>query len=195
VLSQAEMESAFGNFARARERATTVLNLAPLGVFIDPAATALARSGDVDRAESIASDLGKRYSLDTIVNEVTLPVIRATAQIMRRQPARAIELLRAAEPYELRDFTVPYTRGLAYLSARMGRDAAAEFQKILHNPGVDPISPYYPLAHVGLARAYALQSDKANSRREYQEFFKLWKNADRDIPILRAAESEYARLK
>ena len=77
----------------------------------------------------------------------------------------------------------------------MGREAAVEFQKILHNPGVDPISPYYPLAHVGLARAYAVQRDKVNSRREYSEFFTRWNDADRDIPILRAAQREYAGLR
>jgi predicted Zn-dependent protease len=136
------------------------LKLAQGGDFIDPAAVALARCGDLDRAESIASDLGKRCPLDTIINEVTLPVIRATAQIKRGQPARAVELLRTAAPYELRDFAVPYTRGLAYLAAGMGSEAAAEFQKILNNQGVDPISPYYPLARVGLARAYAVQRDK-----------------------------------
>src|SRR5579859_4594568 len=159
VLSQADIESAFGNFARARERATTALKLAQGADFIDLAAVALARCGDLDRPQSIASDLGKRCPLDTIINDVTLPVIRATVQINRRQPARAIELLRTAEPYELRDFQVLYTRGVAFLAARMGREGAAEFQKILHNPGIDPISPYYPLARVGLARAYALQAD------------------------------------
>jgi hypothetical protein len=179
---------------RARERAATALKLAPSADFIDPAAIALARCGDLGRAESIAGDLGKRDPLDTIINAVTLPVIRVTAQITRQQPARAIELLRTAEPYELRDFAVPYTRGLAYLSAGMGRKAAAEFQKIPHNPGVDPVSPYYPLAHVGLARAYALQSDKVSSRREYSEFFTRWNDADRDIPILRAAQREFAGL-
>ena len=171
------------------------MKLAQGGDFIDPAAVALARCGDLDRAESIASDLGKRCPLDTIINDVTLPVIRATAQIKRGQPARAVELLRTAAPYELRDFAVPYTRGLAYLAAGMGSEAAAEFQKILNNQGVDPISPYYSLARVGLARAYAVQRDKANSRRAYEEFFVRWKDADRDIPILRAAQAEYAGLK
>ena len=88
-----------------------------------------------------------------------------------------------------------HAAGVAYLSAQKGKQAAAEFAKIVKNQGVDPISPYYPLAHVGLARAYALQSDKANSRREYEEFFTRWKDADRDIPLLREAETEYARLK
>jgi predicted Zn-dependent protease len=114
--------------------------------------------------------------------------------IRRGQPERAVDLLRNAAPFELRDFTVPYIRGSAYLSAQMGTDAAREFQKIVKNQGVDPISPDYPLAHIGLARAYALQGDQAGSRREYEVFFALWKDADQDIPILREARSAYAGL-
>ncbi len=76
----------------------------------------------------------------------------------------------------------------------MGTDAVREFQKILKNQGVNPISPYYPLAHKGLAQAYALQGDKTGSRREYEEFFALWKDADTDIPILTQAKAEYAKL-
>ena len=123
-----------------------------------------------------------------------MPRIRAEIEIERGQAARAIDLLRSAAPYELRDFTVPYIRGVAYLSASMGQNAVGEFEKILRNQGVDPVSPYYPLAHLGLARAYALEGDTAASRREYQEFFRLWKDADPDIPILREARSGYVKL-
>ncbi len=119
----------------------------------------LAQIGDLSRAESLADDLVRQYPLDTLVNEVKVPRIRAEVELKRGQPARAVELLRSAAPYELRDFTVPYVRGSAYLSAKLGTDAAREFQKILKNQGVDPLSPYFPLAHLGLARAYALQGD------------------------------------
>jgi tetratricopeptide (TPR) repeat protein len=193
VVSQGLIEAAFHNFSEAKERATAALALEGAKVSED-AALVLAESGDLARAESLADDLVRRYPLDTIVNEVGVPRIRAEVAIGRGQPARAVDLLRRAAPYELRDFTVPYIRGSAYLSARMGTDAAREFQKILKNQGVDPISPYYPLAHIGLARAYALQGDHAVSRREYEEFFALWKDADQDIPILREARNAYAGL-
>jgi predicted Zn-dependent protease len=103
-------------------------------------------------------------------------------------------LLRNAAPFELRDFTVPYIRGQAYLSARMGTDAAREFQKIVKNQGIDPISQYYPLAHLGLAQAHALQGDFAVSRHDYEEFFALWKGADPDIAVLQEARKTYAEL-
>lgn len=90
---------------------------------------------------------------------------------------------------------MPYVRGLACLSVRDGQRAVLEFQKILNNQGVDPLSVYYPLAHVGLARARALQADKADSLRQYEEFFASWRDADADIPILREAKGEYAELK
>ena len=193
VVSQASIEAAFHNFTEAKERATAALALEGANIAGD-AALVLAQTGDLTRAESLAGDLVRQYPLDTLVNEVGVPRIRAEVEISRGQPERAVDLLRNAGPFDLRDFTVPYIRGSAYLSAQMGADAAREFQKIVKNQGVDPISPYYPLAHIGLARAYALQGDKAGSRREYEEFFALWKVADQDIPILREARSVYAGL-
>jgi len=193
VESQGSIEVAFHNFAEAKERAASALTLEGANVS-DDAALVVAQIGDLPRAESLADDLIRRHPLDTLVNEVGVPRIRAEVEIRRGQPAHAIDLLRNAAPYELRDFTVPYIRGEAYLSAHMGTDAAREFQKIVKNQGVDPISPYYPLAHLGLARAYALQGDNAASQRAYQNFFALWKDADQDIPILREAKSAYAGL-
>jgi DNA-binding winged helix-turn-helix (wHTH) protein/tetratricopeptide (TPR) repeat protein len=193
VVSQGSIEAAFHNFTEGKERATAALELEGADV-ADDAALVLAQSGDLTRAESLADDLVRQHPLDTLVNEVSVPRIRAEVAIRRGQPQRAVDLLRNAAPFELRDFSVPYIRGAAYLSAQMATDAAREFQKIVKNQGIDPISPYYPLAHIGLARAYALQGDKAGSRREYEEFFALWKNADQDIPILREARSAYAGL-
>jgi eukaryotic-like serine/threonine-protein kinase len=193
VVSRGSIEAAFHNFTEAKERATAALVLDEANVS-DDAALVLARTGDLARAESLADDLVRQYPLDTLVNEVDVPGIRAEVEIRRGRPARAVDLLRNAAPYELRDFTVPYIRGSAYLSARMGTDAAREFQKILKNQGVDPISPYYPLAHIGLARAYALEGDNAASRREYEAFLASWKYADQDIPILREARNAYAGL-
>jgi tetratricopeptide (TPR) repeat protein len=193
VESQGSIEAAFHNFTEAKERAASALTLEGANVSED-AALVLAQIGDLTRAQSLADDLVRRLPLDTLVNEVGVPRIRAEVQIRRGQPAHAIDLLRNAAPYELRDFTVPYIQGEAYLSAHMGTDAAREFQKIVKNQGVDPISPYYPLAHLGLARACALQGDTAASRRAYEDFFAMWKDADQDIPILREARSAYAEL-
>jgi len=193
VVLQGVMEADFHNFKEARALAVAALAL-PGGKISDDAALVLARVGDLTQAEALADNLVREEPLDTLVNEVSVPKIRAEVAIQRGQPARAVDLLRNSAPFELRDFTVPYIRGSAYLSAQMGTDAAREFQKILKNQGIVPISTYYPLAHIGLARAYALQGDRAASRHEYESFFALWKNADQDIPILRDARSEYTRL-
>ena len=193
VASLGSIEAEFHNLREAKDGATEALALEGAKVSAD-VVLLVAQTGDLSRAESLADDIVRQYPLDTVVNEVQVPKIRAEAEIKRGQPARAVELLRSAAPYELRDFTVPYIRGSAYLSARMGTDAAGEFQKILKNQGIDPLSLYYPLAHLGLARAYALQNDIAASRGQYEKFFALWKDADQDIPILREARNEYAQM-
>jgi DNA-binding winged helix-turn-helix (wHTH) protein/tetratricopeptide (TPR) repeat protein len=193
LVSLATIEAIFHNFTEAKERASAALAVEGASVS-EYAALVFALTGDVRKAESLADELVRRSPLDTLVNEVHVPGIRAEVEIWRGQPARAIDLLRSAAPFELRDFTVPHIRGSAYLSGGMGADAAREFQKILKNEGLDPVSCYYPLAHIGLAQAYRLQGDKAASRREYEEFFALWKDADRDIPILREALSAYGAL-
>jgi DNA-binding winged helix-turn-helix (wHTH) protein/Flp pilus assembly protein TadD len=191
VISQGSVEAAFHNFTEAKELAATAFALEGENISGD-AALLMSQLGDPDRAESLADDLVRRYPLDTLVNEVSVPKIRAEVEIRRGQPVRAIELLRNAAPFELRDFTVPYIRGSAYLAAQMGTEAAGEFQKIVKNQGIDPISPYYPLAHIGLAQAYALTGDEAGSHREYEAFFVLWKDADQDIPILQEAKIAYS---
>ena len=87
-----------------------------------------------------------------------------------------------------------YLRGQAYLKLRQGSAAAAEFQKIVDHPGAILYDPTGALAHLGLARAYALSGDTAKARIAYQDFFALWKNADPDLPILKEAKAEYAKL-
>ena len=105
-----------------------------------------------------------------------------------------MQALAPALPYERRTFDIPYVRGVAYLAAADGAHAAAEFRKILDNPGVESVSVHYPLAHLGLARAYTLQHDLGASRKAYEQFFADWKDADMDMPLLREARAEYARL-
>jgi DNA-binding winged helix-turn-helix (wHTH) protein/tetratricopeptide (TPR) repeat protein len=193
VVSQGWIEAMFGNFGAAKERAAAALALEGAQVSED-AALALARSGDLARAELLADGLIRKDPLNTLAKDFYVPAIMAEVEIKRGQPGRAVDLLRIAAPFELRNFTVPYIRGEAYLAAHSGTDAVPEFQKIVKNQGVDPVSPYYVLAHIGLARAYGLQGDQAASRCEYEAFFASWKGADEDIPVLREARSAYAEL-
>jgi len=208
VAREALTEAEFGNYRQARERAATALAMAR-GRSIDaPVAEALALSGDARRAQALMDEMARRSPLDTEVNNVILPVVRAATEIRRGNPNKAIELLRPAAPYELGSninasyqlasaaaFTITYLRGEAYLRARQGPQAADEFQKILNHRGVGPVSPHYALAHLGLGRAYALIGNRAESRRAYQDFLALWKEADPEIPILQQAKTEYAKVK
>jgi hypothetical protein len=132
-----------------------------------------------------------------------LPTIRAAIEVNRNNSSRAIELLKAAAPYELAEvsnfefgayFYPVYVRGQAYLLLNQGAEAAAEFQKFLAHPSFVANNPLFVLAHLGLARALALQGDLDKSRAAYQDFFTLWKDADQDIPILKQAKAEYAKL-
>jgi eukaryotic-like serine/threonine-protein kinase len=133
-----------------------------------------------------------------------LLTIRAAAALRRNSAAQALEILRAAAPYELdaggsgaflAALYPVYVRGSADLAAQQGREAAAEFQKILDHGGVVINEPIAALARLGLARGYTLQGDTGKARIAYEDFFELWKDADADVPILRAAKTEYSKLK
>jgi predicted Zn-dependent protease len=153
----------------------------------------------------MADDLAKRYPQDTLVNDYWLPSIRAAIELRGNNADKAIGILQAAVPYELASPSPSpsngatlypiYVRGLAYLKLRQGKEAAAEFQKILDHRTIVVNFVTGALAHLGLARAYALQGDTAQSRAAYQDFFTLWKDADPDIPVLIAAKAEHAKLK
>jgi hypothetical protein len=193
--SSALVEAVVGNRAQAREHATASLRLSrDSGPMVD-AMLALALAGDDDEAEQLASELSHRWPLDTLINEDEIPTVRAAIAIDRKNPTLAIDLLRAAAPYELRDFAALYTRGLADLDASHGREAIGEFQKILDHQGVDPVSLFIPLARLGLGRARAVEGDSAGALSAYQSFFAAWKDADADIPVLQEARREAAALK
>ena len=154
-------------------------------------------AGDVAHVRSLTDDLNKRFPLDTLAQSVWLPAIRAQLETNRKAPSSAVELLQAAAPFELgnsnsRCVYPIYLRGQAYLAAGQGAEAAAQFQKILDHRGLAQNCPTGALAHLGLARAYALQKDTAKARAAYQDFLALWKDADPDIPILKQAKSEQA---
>ena len=152
----------------------------------------------------MADDLARRFPVDTSVNRYWLPTIRAALEINGKNPAKGIEILRATAPYELGNplpqaeigaFLYPvYVRGQCYLQLRRGQEAAAEFQKFFDHQGITVNSPLGALAHLGFARAYALQRDSAKARNAYDEFFRLWKDADSDLRILREAKADYAKL-
>jgi pentatricopeptide repeat protein len=191
-------EALFGNLAEARRGATLAIGGSAGRDAQYGAALALAYAGDDKRAQTLTDDLGKRFPEDTLVQFNYLPTLRAKLAVNRGNASEALESLRAAVPYELGDgwtgLYPVYVRGQAYLAAHQGSEAAAEFQKILDHRGIVLNEPTGALAHLGLARAYAMQGDTAKARATYQDFFTLWKDADPDIPILKQAKTEYAKL-
>jgi tetratricopeptide (TPR) repeat protein len=194
----AQRDAAYGNVVEARQSAAEALKLAPASQGAESeAALAFAMAGDTARAESFAQDLGKRFLLDTPMQSLWLPTIRAQMAMDRKNPTSALNALQAAARIELAGSCLHsvYVRGEAYLAAGQGSAAAAEFQKILDHSGIVRNCWTGALAHLGLARAYAMQGDTVKAKAAYQDFLTLWKDADPDIPILIAAKSEYAKLK
>jgi tetratricopeptide (TPR) repeat protein/tRNA A-37 threonylcarbamoyl transferase component Bud32 len=191
-----------GNREQARAEANAAVKLAPNRDVRAMAALALARAGDMPGAEKLAAELDKAFPLDTLVQRYWLPTIRAAVALERKDPNRAVELLMAASTIELSSATADltiflcpvYIRGEAYLMLHDGNRAAAEFQKFIDHRGVVMNFPWGALARLGLARAYAMQGDTAKAKTAYQDFLTLWKDADPDIPILKEAKAEYAKL-
>ncbi len=185
-----------GNLSEARERATAALLLSKSRDVECTAAPELAMAGDAVRAQPLADDLAKRFPENTALRFSCLPTIQARIALSRNDPASAIEFLQVAAPYELGmgGLYSAYVRGEAYLTAHQGKDAAAEFQKILDHRGIVVNGPIGALAHLQVGRAYVLQGDTAKAKAAYQDFLTLWKDADPDIPILKEAKAEYAKL-
>ncbi len=191
-----------GNREQARADANAALKLAPNHDVKVVAALALARAGDTAEAEKLAVELDKTYPQDTLVQRNWLPSIRAAVAMERKDPNRAIELLKDASAIELGQatsaltiFLCPvYVRGEAYLMLHDGNAAATEFQKFIDHRGIVVNFPWGALARLGLARAYAMQGDTTRAKAAYQDFLNLWKDADPDVPVLIAAKAEYAKL-
>ena len=197
-------EALFGNPAIARRQAAAALATSKERNVQFGAALALAFAGDVQQAQQISEQLSKEFPEDTVVNFNYLPTIRAQIALSRRDPERAIELLKVASTLELglpgdAEFLPSlypvYVRGNAYLAAGKGNDAAGEFEKILQWRGVVLNEPIGPLARLGLARAYRSQGEAPKARASYQDFLTLWKDADADTPAFKQAEAEYARVR
>ena len=211
----AQREAAFGDVAEAKEAAADALKLVPASQGVeDEAALALAMAGDTARAESLVQDLNKRFPLDTQVQSLWLAAVRAQLALNRKNPSEALrDLQPAATPIEfgqiafitsLSCLQTAYVRGQTYLAAGQGKEAAAEFQRILDHSGIVWNCWTGALAHLGVARGNALQAktsqgadaDLARTRAltAYKHFLALWKDADPDIPVLKQAKSEYAKL-
>jgi len=188
-------ESYFGNRERARQEAAAALAISSSQSVQPQAALALAWAGGDTRAQAVSADLAKRYPKNILISSYYVPTIRAVIELNRGNAAAAIDLLRETIPYEAQYcMDAAYARGQAYLASRQGTAAAAEYQKMLDHRGLMNLCPQMSLAHLGLARARALMGDSAGARASYQDFLGLWKDADPDIPILRDAKAEYAKL-
>jgi len=188
-------EALAGNTALPKQQVQTALAL-PKGKDVEAiSAIALGWAVDSVQAKRLADDLSQRFPEDTVVQFNYLPTIHAAVALRSGDPGRALDALVAASPYELGSNLYPiYVRGAAYLAGRQGTAAAAEFQKIIDHPGIVQNDPIGALAHLQLGRAYAMAGDTAKAKASYQEFLTLWKNADSDIPILKQAKAEYAKL-
>jgi serine/threonine protein kinase/tetratricopeptide (TPR) repeat protein len=194
-----------GNAAAARRLATHALGLSKGRDVEYGAAVALALAGDFFRVQTLVNDLKDRFPEDTSVRFSYLPMLRALFALNHNDPRKAIELLQVAAPHEL---AIPginffafigslypaYARGQAYMAARQGAEAAAEFRKILNHRGIVFSDPVGALARLQLGRAFALSGDKSKAKAAYQDFLGLWRDADPGVPILKQAKSEYARL-
>jgi eukaryotic-like serine/threonine-protein kinase len=214
LAAAAVQQAAYGHATESRQFVAKAMQLAPASPGVESiAALAFAMAGEKRRAESLAGDLGKRFPLDTQKQSLWLPAIRAQLALEQKNPAEALDDLQVSPPLEfgLIPFVINpsclyhvYIRGEAYLAAGQGYPAAAEFQKILDHSGIVWNCWTGALAHLGVARANALQSrttqgaeaDAARVRAlaAYKEFLALWKDADPDIPILKDAKAEYAKL-
>jgi DNA-binding winged helix-turn-helix (wHTH) protein/tetratricopeptide (TPR) repeat protein len=201
-------EALFGNVSIARQRAADALALSKSRDVEYGAAFALALSGDSFRSQTVIDDLSKRFSEDTVVQFTYLSTLRALLALNRGQPANAVEMLQTATAYEggttieggsevllgAGNLDATYVRGLAHLAARHGAEAGAEFQKILGHRGIVLCDPIGALTHWQMGRAYAMSGDRSKATSAYNDFLTLWKDADPDIPVLKRAQAEYAKL-
>ena len=196
-------EVLFGNPTEARQRASATAGRSNGRDAQYVAALTLAIAGYASLAQAMADDLAKRFPEDTIAQSIYLPTIRAQLALSHNDSSKAVEVLQAAAPNELglegsEGFTIAlhpvYVRGAAYLAGHQGSEAVAEFQKILDHRGIVQNGPIGALAHLQLGRAYALQGEIVKARAAYNDFLSLWKDADPDIPILKQAKAEFAKL-
>ncbi|HKT88359.1 MAG TPA: protein kinase [Candidatus Sulfotelmatobacter sp.] len=198
---QAYDDALIGNEDLAKQEAAKSLQLSDDPDTRSSAAMVYASSGDVQKSDSLVSELQRDVPDNRFIQAMVIPEIRAVAQLQKSQFSEAIATLEPLRAYEFGigprsiGVTPIYWRGMTYLKMHDGLKAAVEFQRILDHQGASGFAVEYPLAHLGLARAYGLEADNAKARTAYQDFFAAWKDADPDVPILVTAKAEYAKLK
>ncbi len=193
LVDEAQVDWFAGFLPEARSEAEKV----PLdreAEVLTEAGIAAALSGGTAYAENVIARLERYPGHSVLRDRVDLPLLQASVAIYRKKAGEAVKLLEPTQVYELRDYIIPFLRGRAYLDAKIPERAVTEYRAITDNPGIDPVSPMYPLAYLGLARAYCLEGKRAESRTAYERFFDLWKEADANLPVLQEARREYAKL-
>jgi serine/threonine protein kinase/tetratricopeptide (TPR) repeat protein len=198
LLGLAFRQADFGKCQEAKANAAAALGLHRGRINISGSAMVYALCNDFVRSQALLDEALRLYPKDTPTVQMLAPLIRAQIERGRGNAAQAIQSLESVRRYDLGmivGFLNPYLRGQTYLDQRLGKEAAAEFQRIIDHRGIDPMSELHPLAHLGLARAAVITGDMAKGRTEYQNFFALWKDADADLPILIQAKTEYEQLK
>ena len=192
----AVVEAEYGDFRKALEDMKSALAFARKPNVLINAALVFSLSGENRHANGVMEELHRRFPKDSLINAVWIPVAQSTEEIANGLPKRSLDLLESSRPYELgetAEFLLIYRRGMAYLREQHSADAANEFRKIIEHRGVSPTSELYPLANIGMGRALEMSGDHTGSRNSYEAFLNLWKDADPDIPILRAAKADAPR--
>ena len=187
-----------GKCDQAKDSAKASLALFQGQIGMASAAMIFAACDDAGQAEKLIEFARTNHPKNTIISSIVVPMLRASIEKNRGNTAEAIRLLESVRAYDFGHVTglgSTYMRGNLYLEQRMGNQAAAEFKKIIDNPGIEPASAAHPLSHLGLARAAAVSGDTAAARKSYQDFFAIWKDADQDLPVLVQAKKEYEQLK
>ncbi len=206
LAARAVWEALCGNSGKARASAAAALALSKERDVEYAAGLAFALGGDSGRSEALAAGLAKRFPEDTFVTFTYVPVLRALAALGGGKSVECLDRLEITRSHELAinglNFLHPmlgglhsaYVRGQAYLAGRRHTEAAAEFQKILDHRGIVGLDPIGALAHLQLGRTFVAAGDKPRAKSAYEAFLALWRDADADVPILKAAKAEYARL-
>jgi DNA-binding winged helix-turn-helix (wHTH) protein/tetratricopeptide (TPR) repeat protein len=197
LLTQATADALAGESAQARRNLANVIRFAGSKTEQAQAARVMALNGQPAEAKQIMDRLVRENPSDTLLNAVDVPVVLAARQLGSGQAEQALRSLEAVKPYEFgmsAGFFPNYVRALAYLQLRKAHEAAAEFQAVLDHRGVAPLETMLETSRLGLARSYAMQGDAPQARASYQEFLTLWKDADPDIPLVKQARAEYAKL-
>ena len=196
------LQNVASDFDEADARADALAGNCQTARHLGRPALALVMCGDAAPAEKLAAETSKLFPNGTIWNAVQLPGIHAAIALNRDQPGRSVELLTSASPYERSYLEAIYLRGLGYLGLHKGAEATAEFEKIVDHKGTNWgatwVHPwwgqFYSLSDLGVARGSALAGNVVKAKKAFQDFFELWKDADPDIPILKQAKAEYAKL-